>query len=250
LQTRFGRENQIEHYKQLFRCKRQARDESLESLYLDVLRLSNLAYPGERGKLFEQLVRDAYIQAILDTRIRQKLLDFNPPNVFEAHTYTSRMQSILEIETSERRNARELKTLPTPSDDSYKIDNLQKQLNELCKHVNDLAAGSTMNQRTRQEDVKSTKPEYTRSKQNNSRLCYYCNKPGHLIAKCHKKAVDEKLHKLAGQSTDDKSQSLCHVDVTFNDKEIYQWVTLSFVKTKVLEISFKPLLNLNAKTRF
>jgi hypothetical protein len=224
LQTRFGRENQIEHYKQLFRSKRQARDESLESLYLDVLRLSNLAYPGERGKLFEQLVRDAYIQAILDTRIRQKLLEFNPPNVFEAHTYASRMQSILEIETSERRNARELKTLPTPSDDSYKIDNLQKQLNELCKHVNDLAAGYTMNQKTRQEDVKSTKPEYTRSKQNNSRLCYYCNKTGHLIAKCHKKAVDEKLQKLAGQSTDDKSQSLCHVDVTSNDKEIYQYI--------------------------
>jgi len=76
LRSRFGAEGQSEKFRSELRARRRHPNESLQTLYQDVKRLLNLAYPGPSNPIVEIVGRDAYLDALCDSalalRIREK----------------------------------------------------------------------------------------------------------------------------------------------------------------------------------
>jgi hypothetical protein len=83
---------------------KQARNENLESVYLDILRLGQMAYPGQKGDLFHKILKDSYsyINALYNVALRQRLFELNPPNIYEAHSQALRPKALYENSKSEK----------------------------------------------------------------------------------------------------------------------------------------------------
>jgi hypothetical protein len=76
--------------------------------------VSDLEYTGYRNDIVQNITKDAYISAIHDVAVRQRLLELNPWNIVEAHNQALRLMAIFQSEI-EKQNVRVLKT----DDDSY-----------------------------------------------------------------------------------------------------------------------------------
>ena len=61
LRNRYGSASQCERHRAELRALRRRRGESLQFMYQEVRRLMTLAYPGQKGVLWEDMARDAFV---------------------------------------------------------------------------------------------------------------------------------------------------------------------------------------------
>jgi len=78
LKSRFGTEGQSSLYRSQLRTSRRGKDETLQTLYHDINRMSGLAYPG-KSSLHKKLASlDAIIDALNDSNLRMRIRDKEP----------------------------------------------------------------------------------------------------------------------------------------------------------------------------
>src|SRR5262249_14707742 len=93
LRQRFGTDGQAAMYRAQLRSRRRAKGESLQSLYLDVMRLVSLAFPGPRSEHRDSLAIDAFLESIDDEDIRKRVHDRQPTDLDAAYRMATVMES-------------------------------------------------------------------------------------------------------------------------------------------------------------
>jgi hypothetical protein len=183
----------VDHYRQLLRNRRQARGESLESYFLDLLHISNLAYPNERSELFSTMMRDIYRENLFDFDLRAKLMESEATNIYQIHKKAMRLQSISQSLAQERRYARALKL-----ERSEEHDN-EDQIKKLEERLDALAAKMQRQEKSdrtatpirdrpglvsqQQPATMEARKEIT-EKNGKNKKCYNCSSQLHLWAQC------------------------------------------------------------------
>ena len=93
LKNRFGSLNQAERYRAELKSRRRRPGESIQSVYHDVRRLLALSFPGHSGELCEIIGRDAFLEALVDSTLRIRVLDQQPATLDEALAIVCRMEA-------------------------------------------------------------------------------------------------------------------------------------------------------------
>jgi len=83
LQTQFGNELHIERFCAELRARQRNRGESLQSLYLDIVRMTTLAHPSGDANLIQHVAREAFINALNDDELQIKVIAKQPATVEE-----------------------------------------------------------------------------------------------------------------------------------------------------------------------
>ena len=94
LRNRFGNQDQRERYRAELKTIRRRDGASLQSVYNEVRRVMALAFPGERGALWEVLARDAFLDALDDESVRQRILEKDPPTLDAALKIACHLEAI------------------------------------------------------------------------------------------------------------------------------------------------------------
>jgi hypothetical protein len=93
LRNRFGSHSQSERFRAVLRNRRRRKDESVQSVYNDIRRLLALAFPGKSGELYGIIGRDAFLESLADSALRNRVLDQNPKNMDDTLAIVSRMEA-------------------------------------------------------------------------------------------------------------------------------------------------------------
>jgi hypothetical protein len=93
IRNQFGCHSQSERFRAELRNSRRRKDESVQSVYNDIRRLLALAFSGKSGELYEIIERDAFLESLADSELKNRLLDQNPKNMDDALTIVSRMKA-------------------------------------------------------------------------------------------------------------------------------------------------------------
>ena len=93
LQNRFGNVNQVERYRTELRMRRRGDGESIQAVYQDIRRLLALGFPGRSGELLEIFGRDAFLNALGDENLRQRVLDQRPQTLDDVLARVCEMES-------------------------------------------------------------------------------------------------------------------------------------------------------------
>ena len=100
LKQRYGTEGQANLFRTQLRTRRRGKDESLQSVYLDISRLSALAYPGRPTEHGDAVAVDAFIEALQDDDLEVRIRDRNPRDLDAAY----RAALVLEANSRSRRS--------------------------------------------------------------------------------------------------------------------------------------------------
>jgi len=94
LQARFGTQLQAESFKAKLRTRRRAKNETLQDLYHDISRLTQLAHPGEGDKLVKYIGIESFINALDDRDLRLEILKLKPADLEEAVSHAIRLEAL------------------------------------------------------------------------------------------------------------------------------------------------------------
>ena len=93
LRNRFGCANQQERFRAELRTRRRRPGETVQDLFLDIVRLLSLSYPGQSGELYQSIGRDCFLEALEDPELRIRVLDQQPTTMEQALAIVCRMQA-------------------------------------------------------------------------------------------------------------------------------------------------------------
>ena len=68
--------------------------ESLQTVYLDIVRLMALAYPGPQTDIADVVAKDAFIDSLEDKSMKMRILDREPKNLDEAFRYACKLEAL------------------------------------------------------------------------------------------------------------------------------------------------------------
>jgi hypothetical protein len=205
----FGNSGLEEKYQTELRGRRRRRGESLQSLYMEIRRMMSLAYPGETGSLSEVMAKDAFIAALDDRALEQKVREHEPKTLDAALKIATRFE--VYGSTTENQNphggARVNRQVQSngPSQTDRRVGDLEKQLNDLRRQLDEKDKRDGRNRviemaREREEfekmlgtarqgnrtiPIDNSPPAMSGPPGNRpERLCYNCNMPGHIARLC------------------------------------------------------------------
>jgi len=95
LRTRFGHEMQAERFRAERRARRREPGESLQSLYLDISRMSSLAHPVGVAvpELAAHVAKEAFVTALDDASLQLKVMEKEPVCIEDALRIASRSEA-------------------------------------------------------------------------------------------------------------------------------------------------------------
>ena len=93
LRTRFGNEIRIEQYRAEVRARRRPPNEMLQSLYLDIVRMTTLAHPNGDVGLTQHVAKEAFINALNDNDLQVDVIDKQPVTVEEVLSIAIRLDA-------------------------------------------------------------------------------------------------------------------------------------------------------------
>ena len=166
----------------------QLKDESLESLALDIQKLTRYAYVAADERTRNFMARNSFVEAILDPYIRDKLRDKNLPTLQECLQEARRVKANLEVEknrnkdslpsgqVSDKKSKRE--TSFSDIDQSDQIRRLRQDLDRL--QIRNVRGKNQTHCRSRPPSRQS------RNIQSQRRVptCYKCTMIGHISKYC------------------------------------------------------------------
>jgi len=94
LKNRFGNQNQCERYRAELKTIRRQKGSSLQTVYNEVRRLMALAFPGQRGIMWEVMARDAFLDALEDRAMRLRIMERDPPTLDQALNIACHFEAI------------------------------------------------------------------------------------------------------------------------------------------------------------
>ena len=166
----------------------QRNHESYESLSFDIQRLTKKAYSGTDEKTRDRLAKDAFINAISDEIVREKLRDKNPRTLAEAVEEAKRISANRELEkTRTKTTVRRTKTKAEKNE----IEELRAQIRQLQERGRE--------EKEEKTDEKTVQGHWKVRSPREPPTCWKCGKKGHLARWCP--FSDEQLKEMrrAGQ---------------------------------------------------
>jgi len=93
LRTRFGNELQIERFRAELQARRRKSGETLQTLYLDVVRMVLLAHPNAATDLTQHVAKEAFINALDNVALQVRVMDKQPATIEEALSIAARLEA-------------------------------------------------------------------------------------------------------------------------------------------------------------
>ena len=96
LKIRFGSEGQSERYRMELISRKRGKNERIPALHGDILRLTTLAYPGQKGVINDINAMNAFLSAIDDKEFELRIRKKNHKDIgcgFSGHSFRSLWQS-------------------------------------------------------------------------------------------------------------------------------------------------------------
>ena len=150
----------------------QKSEESFQSLSFDIQRLTKKAYSKTDDETRDRIARDAFLNAISDDAIREKLRDQNPKTLAEAVRESSRLAANRDLEkTRVKSTVRQTSTEPT------EIEELRKQIEKLRQQKPNQKGDRNYQGRVADGQWRSRNP-------GSPPTCWRCYKLGHIARWC------------------------------------------------------------------
>ena len=133
LRNRFGTQDQRERHRAQLKTVRRQHGASLQSVANEVRRLMALAFPGQRGPLWETIATDAFLDALDDRVIRSRIMERDPSTLDEAVKFACHLEAIPRPPTVEEfddtgRRRDKLARGASADDDVRRLQNLESTL--------------------------------------------------------------------------------------------------------------------------
>ena len=93
LRIRFGNANNAERYRAELSVRKRGIGESTQSVYTDIRRLMSLAFPKQRGEMYEAIGKDYFLTALNDPALRMRVLDRQPKTLDETYSLVVQMEA-------------------------------------------------------------------------------------------------------------------------------------------------------------
>ena len=93
LRTRFGNELHIERFRAELRARWRKCGEPLQSLYLDIVRMTTLAHPQGDADLTRHVAREAFINSLGDNELQMNIMEKQPATIDEALSIAIRLEA-------------------------------------------------------------------------------------------------------------------------------------------------------------
>jgi len=93
LRTRFGNEIHIERFRAELHARQRKCGESLQNLYLDIVRMTTLAHPNGDAELAQRVAREAFINSLGDIELQVNIMEKQPATVEEALSIAIRLEA-------------------------------------------------------------------------------------------------------------------------------------------------------------
>ena len=93
LRTRFGNDIHVERYRAELHARRRRPNEALQSLYLDIVRLTRLAHPNRDVEIAQHVAREAFVNALNDNNLQVAVIEKQPATIEEALTIALRLDA-------------------------------------------------------------------------------------------------------------------------------------------------------------
>ena len=171
--------------------RNQKSDETFENLSLDIKRLTKKAYAGTDDRTRDRLARDAFVNAVADESIREKLRDRNPGSLADAVREAICFAANKELEKGRMK-------VVTPKSKSEK-----SELQQLKEQVRQLEIGAEQPAKPQKKPGQNFKrkdrgqPSGSQSRSKTPRdppSCWRCAQKGHLSRWCP--FSDEQIEEL------------------------------------------------------
>jgi transposase InsO family protein len=101
LKRRFGSQDQCERYRAELQAIKRKDGTSLQSVYSEVRRVMALAFPGEKGTLWEITARNAFLNALRNETLRERIMERDPQTLDAALKTACHLEAIVRRPTSE-----------------------------------------------------------------------------------------------------------------------------------------------------
>jgi hypothetical protein len=204
LQGRFGAEHQVDKHRLELKARRRKQDESLTDLHHEIRRLWTLAKNPTEGS--DHLMIEAFLDAVNYPSLAHDVRRANPQSYDEALTAALRTEALY----SETKRARELnqalkdkegskgRSQNIKGSEKEKSDRKNKQTSQKrtfhfkkSDHPESGASASPETSMAAMETMLSQlmsnmKPKNEQSSPRSPIVCYNCDQPGHMRAKCPK----------------------------------------------------------------
>jgi len=95
LRKRFGNQDQRERFRAKLKAIHRRYGSTLQSVYSEVRRVMALAFPGEKGTLWEILARDTFLAALRDETLRQRILERDPQTLDDTLKIACHLEAIV-----------------------------------------------------------------------------------------------------------------------------------------------------------
>ncbi len=93
LRCRFGNQNQTERFRAELKARRRRPGETLQKLYQEICKLMALAYPGQSNEMSDVIAKDAFVDALDDSKLRREILIQQPQDIDAALAVASRLEA-------------------------------------------------------------------------------------------------------------------------------------------------------------
>ena len=95
LKRRFGSQDQCERYRAELQAIKRKDGASLQSVYSEVRRVMALAFPGESGTLWEITARNAFLNALRNETLRERIMERDPQTLDAALKTACHLEAIV-----------------------------------------------------------------------------------------------------------------------------------------------------------
>ena len=145
LKARYGSEDQTSLYRIKLRTYRQAHGETLSNVVQEIRRLMALAYPGPTSDIVETVACDAFIDALANQDLAQKVREREPASLEAAYKHAVRLDAYGRSSTQgsdmDRRHGRvkvtweDRKPLIGNGQPALRIEDLEREIKNLSKEI-------------------------------------------------------------------------------------------------------------------
>ena len=174
LETRYGNQKLPESFLAQLKTRQQNPHETIQELGAAISELVHLAYPDAPMQLLNRMEVLHFRDALTEAEIRSALYNAKPSTLDEAIQTAIQTESFIEIEAQrkELKCVRKVVNMGGQNNDiSERLNQLEKQQNELMELLTDVVAQKCVRKRPRRNHRVS-------------RRCYSCSERGHIQRHC------------------------------------------------------------------
>ena len=196
-----------DRYRQILTSRRQKEGESLATLSLDLAGIADQAYGVADSSAKATALRDAFLNAILNPKVRRRVRDLNPANLKEAEETAKRLAFNEQMETGLEEGVLRDKELSKKVEKTKPVREVTEMESQMVKRVAEMEEKLRKMETMEKGTQKSGSPQPSKNKGNRGRfdrrnrsgsrdsgnrnfkskgpfLCYHCGFEGHMARNC------------------------------------------------------------------